>query len=226
MKYRNTAFGYAMVLGCGVTASQAATVSLEVLDHGNAAFTSAQIDGNQVEPLGNNQFEAGSFQMQDTNTLDQFLAWCVEIEVLVEFNATSYDVQSAYLSPERNTLVSKLFTGYFGETGTNAGAAAFQLAIWEIVEETSSDIADLNLTTGRFTAASTTAEVVDKANGFLSGLGGFDANYKVTYFESGTSQDLVTAAPVPLPAGLLFLGTALGAIGACRRQGLKRRFQV
>lgn len=121
-------------------------------------------------------------------------------------------------APERETLISRLFTGYFDETSSDIGAAAFQLAIWEIVEETSFDIASLSVSAGRFRAASTVAGVIDTANNFLMGLSGFDANYRIDYFGSADSQDLISASPVPLPASILFLGAGAGALALFRRR--------
>lgn len=89
---------------CGMTfaglasmPSYASTVTLDVLGMPNSSLASAQIDGVQVEPRGSNQFAAGSFLMQDVDTLAEFIAWCIQVEVLIDFDATEYATNSARL---------------------------------------------------------------------------------------------------------------------------------
>ncbi len=208
---------------CGLTLaclaampSDASTVTLDVLGMPNSANASAQLDGVEVEPRGMHQFATGSFLMQNTTTFEQFVAWCIEVAESIDFDPTTYETNGARLAPERETLISRLFTGYLGDTTTNTGAAAFQLAIWEIVEETSFDIAGLNVSEGYFRAGSSDI-VIETANNFLMGLNNFDANYRVNYFRSANSQDVISASPVPLPASILFLGAGLGALVLSRR---------
>ncbi|MEM8627133.1 MAG: VPLPA-CTERM sorting domain-containing protein, partial [Pseudomonadota bacterium] len=101
-------------------------------------------------------------------------------------------------------------------------AAAFQLAIWEIVEESSLDINDFDVTDGVFTAQSAADGVIETANAFLEGLGGVDANFRIDYFQNpdgpdgpGT-QDLIRAAPIPLPASAVLLIAGLGGLAFMR----------
>jgi hypothetical protein len=216
MKYvLSAALGLALS-GLVATSSSASTVTLEYLGIADGARVSAQIDGVEVEPRG--PFLAGSFDIRDHFTADTFLAWCVEVTQLIADKAT-YTVTNSFLDPQRDTFLSQLFTGFLGQTGTDVGAAAFQLAIWEIVEETAtSNPGDLSLTTGIFTAASSTAEVISTANSWLAALGQYDPSYRITYFVSPTSQDIITVAPVPLPAGILLLGAGVGALVLVRRR--------
>jgi hypothetical protein len=200
------------------TSSHATTVTLDVLSMPNSQPASAQIGGREVEPRGSNQFATGSFQMRDVNSLEEFIAWCIEVNIPIDDAPTQYQTNGPRLAPEREDLLSRLFTGYADRADNDIGAAAFQLAIWEIVEESSTLVADFDLTDGLFTAASSRQAVVNRANRWLGRLDHFDPEYRINYFRSANSQDLITAAPVPLPASALLLAAGIGGLAMFRRR--------
>ena len=193
---------------------QASTVTLDALGTFGERVT-AEVDGVVVEPRGS--FLAGALNFAESGAgVDSFTAWCIEIFELIAGQAT-YETNVSLLDPDRESLISRLFTGFNREASTTVGATALQLAIWEIVEET--DLADIgDVTSGRFVAGSTTQDVVDTANVFLASLDRFDAEYRINYFASGDSQNIISVAPIPLPASALLLGAGVGALAFTRRR--------
>ena len=152
---------------------------------------------------------AGAFGINDGT--NDWLAFCVDL-------FESYALGSGFM-PEVNPVrpfmdrLDKLYTTYFADVDTGTEAAAFQVAIWEIIYDS-----DLNVGDGSFKLTST-GSVLTQVNTYLSGLddkaGG---GYAFTFLNKQGAQDLVIASPVPLPAGGLLLLGALGAMGVARRK--------
>ncbi len=163
---------------------------------------------------------AGLFRMEDSSTGAEILAWCVDLYNNLRSNAL-YDVSSfsaTGFSTAVKENVARLFTGFYADIDTRDEAAAYQIALWELVTETDGS---MNLGSGIFSVASASTSVLGLANSYLSGLSGFGTNgYNLTFFDSqnNSSQNLVSVSPVPLPAagGLLLAG--LAGIAALRRR--------
>ena len=79
---------------------------------------------------------------------------------------------------------------------------------------------NFNLGGGTFRMSENTA-VFNQAKSWLDNLGTAAGQYDLTFYQSGTSQDLVTGElnPVPLPAGMVLLVSAFGLMATRRRKG-------
>ena len=114
--------------------------------------------------------------------------------------------------------VQAVFDANYGsvDLGNSTEAAAFQMALWNALYDE-----DLLVGSGAFSVTSLTAGATALANDYLLAASTYSGGqqYNMTFLENlSGGQNLVTVAPVPLPAaGLLLLG-ALGGLGALRRR--------
>lgn len=200
-----------LALGATGTAATASTLTYNGLNISPAAKIdiSATAEGKSFDNLS-----AGAFNMSDgTNS---FLGWCIDLLQTIK-TAPYTPGQPGQVSASEADDLNRLFTIGRATAQTDAiTAAAFQVAIWEIVYETDGSY---QLGTGNF-QASDNAAVVSAAQGLLNNLGTAPGTYALSFFTSATSQDLVTGvpAPIPLPASGLLLLAGLGAMGVARRR--------
>lgn len=123
------------------------------------------------------------------------------------------DVQASYLSE----LFAKRWDTAVGEDAGDESldrreAAAFQLAIWEIVSGDSS----LNLYGGDFRTWGS-SHTVGLASQWLNDLdGGWDISSNILGFGDGQYQDHLTM--IPLPPGVLLGLAGLGCVAVARRR--------
>jgi hypothetical protein len=175
---------------------------------------------------------AGGFLMQNTSvpSSGSFLAWCL-------------DVQSWLTSPATYSLVTgtAFYTGTVGATKVNAlerlatavlssvntiqESGAFQLALWEIINESSGPY---NLSSGNFKVGTASNGAKDLAQTWLTNLnnGTFSADtitLSVWKDVNNKTQDLgVFIQAVPEPEIYAMMGIGLVMLGwAVRRKKLK-----
>ena len=141
-------------------------------------------------------------------------AFCIDVTNLLRTGTydTTPTPEFALAWAARLELAGTLYDHYYHQATTGHTSAAFQLALWAIVN---------NSTTSQSTEFSGAQTLADRWLGELSGLSrsGF---YQLTVLEPvlpTANQRLITAVNVPEPGSLMLLG--LGVLGA----GATRRFR-
>ncbi len=186
---------------------------------------------------------AGSFKMGDAGNVlglgTNFIAFCLDITGTI-VSGKDYVINNVNpfqpgreLSALQRQNVEDLFDAAYGgvDVTDSTDAAAFQLALWEAAYET--DAGPLSLASGTRIGSgidiggrTNGAAITARAQEFLDAIGtwGGSDNYFVNFLDASEDarQDLVTAAPIPVPAAGLLLVTGLGALGAMRRRAKKK----
>jgi hypothetical protein len=161
---------------------------------------------------------AGLFRFKETDAngaVQNFLAFCLEpLEYLRLPRQHTY-----------GTLLDGTVVGQLGALINNAlkmvvdskSAAAFQLAVWEVANETGG----LDLLNGAFKVTSANQHTRNLAQSWLNNLsnGTWKANHNVRILSAPRTQDLVTdLPPIPVPAAGFLLAGGLMGLAALRRR--------
>jgi hypothetical protein len=162
-----------------------------------------------------------------------FGGFCIDISQniygnqTVTFGVTTLDqapVPGNGMGPLRAKLIAELWANDHAQALTSdSNAAAFQIAIWEIINESNPN--NLNVTTGNFQVTDSDTKTLTTANTWLAGLNLSGTGPQASNLIALTSaqyQDYVTMAPVPEPSGLVLSGIALG-VSACGAAWRRRR---
>ena len=136
----------------------------------------------------------------------------------------------------RATYINTLYSNYYAHAfESNTSAAAFQLAVWEIVHEADAALnnATLDANAGAFQVTGGTAmnieggqamSAVAMANSWLTTLAGILSSDDATMFaltNVDVQDQLILTSVIPLPAPLL-----LGGLGLAMVPVLRRRFSA
>lgn len=180
--------------------------------------------------------DAGLFRMTATNkasgAAQDFLAFCMSPWQYMRSPPNDYKTDpSLGLSTAQLGWVGALVHNAWGSISNSTSAAAFQIALWEIVSEKAFDPANPGTTTyslysGDFILNNLFGtQARSDAENLLANITGGKWFQQTTGFTllhytdpSKPTQDLLTVAPVPLPAtGLLLLG-GFGLLAGVKRR--------
>lgn len=222
----------ALVAGMAVTGASATTVTLDkqVTDiFGGGGKRSVSGISNR-----SGTFLAGGLRLNDGS--QDFIAWCLDVQHnlslpgVYNITDTPFSATTGSLGATRVANIENLFEVVYpsldlsNSTGANGGnnqSAGFQMALWELVYETSGSF---DVDSGAWSIGSPSAAKT-LANGFLAQLGNpIQQSYRLTFYETtGNGQNLVSVAPVPLPAAAsLFVAGLAGFAGLRRRSKAAR----
>jgi len=148
-----------------------------------------------------------------------FVAYCIDLSQTFSFNNSFAVTPTSVLSMFGSTVTSaldRLYTQrYATANATNVSSAAFQLAVWEIITETSSGAYSLASGLFRATGNSTAdTDALNMATFWLNNLAsGPSGGYSLTALVSSSHQDQLMAAPIPEPETYAMLLAGLGLMG-------------
>ena len=190
--------------------------------NGPAAGSFTTVNANRTDSGGPNQnLLAGPFAMSEADpvaALGDFVAWCFEIDqnLVTSSGGTRTYTLGGVLDTTQRGRIEKLFDANYStaiET-SQPKAAAFQLAIWEVIYDD-----NFSLASGGF-KSSTGGTLRTEANTFLSNAFSYDGPrlWSITELSSPTAQDLGTATAIPLPAAAWLLLGVSGALVAAKRR--------
>ncbi len=164
-----------------------------------------------------------------------FLGFCIDIgqdiysNQTVKFTVASLDnapVPGPAMSAYQANLIRELWANnYVSSQTSNSNAAAFQIAIWEIINESPNN--PLNVCTGSFQVTDSDAATLQTANLWLGQLdlsGNGAMNNNLIALTSDTYQDYVVNGPVAAPAPSTWVLAGAGVFtlllaSLCRRRG-------
>jgi hypothetical protein len=197
-----------------LSTASAAPLLLKEVGHGNGLNVSGL-----TLPLGGSAqtYWSGLQSIQFNNELN-LLAFCIDPYQRSPQSNVAYSESgdfNTYFGADAGN-VSKLYSLFYTRTlqnsaAGNLNAAAFQLALWELIADSTSNLAAGAVKTN----GSTNASVKSAAQTMLDALAGPAGTDQFSYriYTSSTHQDYLIVTAVPEPAVFALMALALGLMG-------------
>lgn len=218
---------YCLSAACGLMVSasvgQASTISVSTGPDGifgaDTLAKTVRVHVASEPTVDGRKVRAGAFHVTGTGGFNDFIAFCVELGEWLSL-PSDYSVAPGLFGAGTIDKIEALYTAAYDTIFDNAGndaldAAAFQVAVWDIVYDDGESVLD----TGEAFWISDHNPVANRANEFLAdAMSVTSTSYSLTFLDGVDTQNLVTASPVPVPAAGLLLAGGLGAVFALRRR--------
>lgn len=215
------------------------------LDWDGADTGYARVNITNASPSRNYNGYAGQFQGYfSTDTLNEtsnpanqfFRFFCIDIfeyakDAVTQYSASRFNndkLQKLYDIAYPNRLAGDFFDGAsitsFGRFSNTRESAAFQLAIWELTNETG---ASHNLSNGAFTNVPISGDTLSSdahnlANNWLTQVDNYQGagyqNWQLYRFDNRGAQDYVSARYIPEPGSLALIGIGLLGFGLSNKR--------
>ena len=199
---------------CVLATQPAGATILTVTGMGYANPTTVHIE--DTNPVASEYVYSGAFST--TVGGNAFLSWCIDIfkETFFGPPVSDYHLETgtAVLGQTKADTLGRLATGYLSQVNDGLTSGAFQLAAWEIVNETAGH--PYSLSAGDFTAWGANDNSLSLAQTWLNSLPS-TSSYSVSVWESSTHQNLaVFSVPEPESYTLTLSGLLLFAFARLR----------
>lgn len=223
---------------CCLSAGQAqAAVTLAYTGYVQGSQT---VDFVSLSPVNSDTYNAGEsrFLKNEDGVNSIFEAYCVDI---FQYRSASPNVYTlvdgtTYFGAEKADDLGRLMTLFDVWNGSTTITAqetgAMQMAIWEIVQETTTVNGqfDFDLSSGIFTATSTGVGTAALAQSWLDTFGTVASQYEVNVYSNPTYQDYMVLSSVtnnvPEPGSLALVLGAAGVMGGVARRRKARAASV
>lgn len=224
--------GAVIAVSSSMAFAETVTLDRQVAGDTFGGFGAVDVTFSVDDPdIGENSVRAGGFRL--TDGVNNFIAWCASLADNLQLPASFTTTDTPFtnrglLSADVRTRIQSLFDQSYtlALTEDRIESAAFQLALWNVLYDDNSSVDD-----GTFTYIDGSDTVRDRANSFLQSLelgpdGSVPQQWILTFWEADPvmnsepvpgSQNLITAAPIPLPAAAWMLLGALAAVAGIAR---------
>ena len=190
------------------------------------------------------QTETGSYRtsagaIQATLDGDRFLTYSMNLSDSISWGTTysnyrqieAGDRSVKWFTEERAADLGRLYTGFASQVNDASSSAAFQLAVWAIVNENGGAYSVLGngMNVSSLNASNRAAEtnVINTAETWLHSMPGY-SNYTIAMEYSSRGADLMLVAMsdnahnVPEPASYVLIATSLVLMSIARRRNAAR----